>query len=114
MLGGAVGLGFANLAVLIVNQFIFRDRPIAGSELTNLLYAATDSSFPSNPAAVAFAAAMAIWLGNRRGLGPGLCPGHYLVPHALAERPILSHRYPGRSGHRHIRELADRRGPAPY
>ncbi|PKB72422.1 MAG: hypothetical protein BZY87_00285 [SAR202 cluster bacterium Io17-Chloro-G6] len=65
VLGAAIGLGFANLAVLIINQFVFRDRPIAGLELTNLLYAATDSSFPSNPAAVAFAAAMAIWLNNR-------------------------------------------------
>ena len=70
VLGGAIGLGFANLAVLIVNQFAFRDRPIASLELTNLLYAATDSSFPSNPAAVAFAAAMAIWLGNRRAAAP--------------------------------------------
>jgi len=70
VLGGAIGLGFANLAVLIANQFAFRDRPIAGLELTNLLYAATDSSFPSNPAAVAFAAAMAIWLGNRQAAAP--------------------------------------------
>ena len=70
VLGGAIGLGFANLAVLIINQFAFRDRPIAGLELTNLLYSATDSSFPSNPAAVAFAAAMAIWLGNRRAAVP--------------------------------------------
>lgn len=70
VLGGAIGLGFANLAVLIVNQFVFRDRPMASLELTNLLYAATDSSFPSNPAAVAFAAAMAIWLGNRRASVP--------------------------------------------
>ena len=70
VLGGAIGLGFANLAVLITNQFVFRDRPIADLELTNLLYAATDSSFPSNPAAVAFAAAMAVWLGNRRAGAP--------------------------------------------
>ena len=70
VLAGAIGLGFANLAVLITNQFAFRDRPIAGLELTNLLYAATDSSFPSNPAAVAFAAAMAIWLGNRWAAAP--------------------------------------------
>ena len=70
VLGGAIGLGFANLAVLIITQFAFRDRPIADLELTNLLYAATDSSFPSNPAAVAFAAAMAIWLGNRPAAVP--------------------------------------------
>ena len=70
VLGGAIGLGFANLGVLIVNQFVFRDRPIDGLELTNLLYSATDSSFPSNPAAIAFAAATAIWLGNRRASLP--------------------------------------------
>jgi undecaprenyl-diphosphatase len=54
-------LGLANLAVLIVNQFVFRERPLAQDELTTLLYPATDSSFPSNPAAVAFAAAAAVW-----------------------------------------------------
>jgi undecaprenyl-diphosphatase len=34
--------------------------------LANLLYAPTDSSLPANPAAVAFALAMGVWLGNRR------------------------------------------------
>ena len=66
VLSAAISLGFANLAVLALNQHYFRERPIAEMELANLLYAATDSSFPSNPAAVAFAVAMSIWLGNRR------------------------------------------------
>lgn len=66
VLSAAISLGFANLAVLALNQHYFRERPIAELELTNLLYAATDSSFPSNPAAIAFAVAMSIWLGNRR------------------------------------------------
>ena len=70
VLAAAIGLGFANLAVLIVNQFVFRDRATAGLELTNLLYSATDSSFPANPAAIAFGAAMAIWLVNRRAALP--------------------------------------------
>lgn len=70
VLGGAIALGFANLAVLIVNQFLFRVRPIDGLELTNFLYSATDSSFPSNPAAIAFSTATAIWLGDHRASLP--------------------------------------------
>ena len=70
VLAAAIGLGLANLAVLIINQFVFRERPLAQDELATLLYPATDSSFPSNPAAVAFAAATAIWLANRKA---GLC-----------------------------------------
>ncbi len=66
VLGAAIALGFANLAVLLLNQQVFRDRPIAHHELANLLYAPTDSSLPANPAAVAFALAMGVWLGNRR------------------------------------------------
>ena len=67
VLGAAISLGFANLVVLIMNQYLFRERPLAQHELGNLLYQASDSSFPSNPAAVSFAAAMGVWLGNRRG-----------------------------------------------
>lgn len=66
VLGGAISLGFANLVVLLVNQAVFRERPIIHYELSNLLYAPTDSSFPANPAAVAFAMAMSVWLMNRR------------------------------------------------
>jgi undecaprenyl-diphosphatase len=66
VLGAAISLGFANLVVLLLNQQVFRDRPIAHHELANLLYAPTDSSFPANPAAVAFAMAMGVWLGHRR------------------------------------------------
>lgn len=66
VLSAAISLGSANLAVLALNQHYFRERPIAEMELVNLLYAPTDSSFPSNPAAIAFAVAMSIWLGNRR------------------------------------------------
>ena len=34
--------------------------------MTRLFYAPTDSSFPSNPAAAAFAIAFAVWAVNRR------------------------------------------------
>ena len=66
VLRGAISLGFANLAVLVLNQYFFRERPLAHYELANLLYQPTDSSFPANPAALTFAAAMGLWLGNRR------------------------------------------------
>lgn len=70
VLGAAIGLGLANLVVIITNQFIFRERPMAHNELANLLYAATDSSLPANPAAVAFAMALAVWMANRKAALP--------------------------------------------
>ena len=66
VLAAAIALGFANLAVLLLDQAIFRGRPFTRFDLATLFYEPTDSSFPSNPAAVAFAVATAIWLGNRR------------------------------------------------
>ena len=66
VLAAAISLGFANLAVLLINQAVFRERPFTQYELSNLLYAPTDSSFPANPAAVTFAFATAIWWRNRR------------------------------------------------
>jgi undecaprenyl-diphosphatase len=69
VLAGAIALGLANLVVLILNQQYFRERPFIHQDLANLLYAPTDSSFPANPAAVAFAFAMGVWLKNRRAAG---------------------------------------------
>lgn len=66
ILAAAIALGFANLSVLIINQVWFRERPFAIYELTNLLYEPTDSSFPANPPAIAFATATAIYMSNRR------------------------------------------------
>ena len=66
VLAAAISLGFANLAILALNQYLFRARPFTVYELSNLLYQPTDSSFPSNPAAIAFAMAAAVWLSNRR------------------------------------------------
>ena len=65
VLAAAISLGFANLAVLVLNEFVFRPRPFTQFELATLFYEPTDSSFPSNPAALAFAMATAVWLGNR-------------------------------------------------
>ncbi len=73
VLTAAISLGFANLAVLLLNQEIFRDRPFIHYELTAIFYEPTDSSFPSNPAAIAFAVATAIWWANRRAALPLFC-----------------------------------------
>ena len=61
-----IGLGFANLSVEIMNNFVFRPRPFADLEVTLLFYRPTDSSFPANPAAFGFAVATAVWLWNRK------------------------------------------------
>jgi undecaprenyl-diphosphatase len=66
VLAAAIALGFANLAVLLLDQAVFRGRPFTQFDLATLFYEPTDSSFPSNPAAIAFAVSTAIWLGNRR------------------------------------------------
>ena len=66
VLQAAISLAFANLAVLVMNHYYFRDRPFTEYRLANLLYEASDSSFPAHPAAISFAAAMGMWLGNRR------------------------------------------------
>ena len=70
VLAAAISLGFANLAVLLLNQHFFRDRPFVDHDLANLLYAPTDSGFPANPSAVAFAFAMGVCLKNRRAAAP--------------------------------------------
>lgn len=59
-------MGFANLAVLIINQHFFRLRPFAEHEMMLLFYEPTDSSFPANPAAVAFAMATGVWLRSHK------------------------------------------------
>ena len=61
-----LAVGFSNLVVLILNEHTFRARPFVDHELTLLFYAPTDSSFPANPAAVAFAMASGAWMGSRK------------------------------------------------
>lgn len=48
------------------NFFYYRQRPFAVMQVNMLFYEPTDSSMPSNPAAVGFAFATAVWLVNRR------------------------------------------------
>ena len=61
-----ISMGFASLAVLILDQYFFRDRPFVDHEITLLFYQPTDSSFPAHPAAVGFAMAAGMWQANRR------------------------------------------------
>ena len=66
---GAIGL--ANLAVITINSLYFRDRPFADLDVTLLFYRPTDSSMPSNSAAVFVGLAAAVWGFDRR-VGTGL------------------------------------------
>ncbi len=59
-------MALSSLAVFTINAAYFRPRPFEDLEVTLLFYAPTDSSFPSNPAAAAFAIAVAVWAVNRR------------------------------------------------
>lgn len=59
-------LGIANGIVRICNLFYFRPRPFTELPTNLLFYQPTDSSFPANSAAVAFAIATAILLADRK------------------------------------------------
>ena len=59
-------MGLSNLAVFMVNLVYFRPRPFVDHDITLLFYPPTDSSFPSNAVAAAFAIALAVWGVNRR------------------------------------------------
>ena len=62
-------VALASWIVFAGNELYFRPRPFDAAlehEVMVLLYRPTDSSFPSNSAAVAFAAAAGVWLISRR------------------------------------------------
>ncbi len=59
-------MGFASLAVFIINAVYFRPRPFAVHEVSLLFYEPTDSSFPANSMAATFAIAAAVFGVNRR------------------------------------------------
>ena len=59
-------MGIANGFVKISNNFFFRPRPYVGHEAHMLFYPPSDSSFPSNGAAVTFALATAVFISNRK------------------------------------------------
>jgi len=57
--------GMANLLVKFSNLLYFRPRPFVDLPVHLLFYRPTDPSIPSNPAAVGFAFATAVWLFSR-------------------------------------------------
>lgn len=59
-------MGISTGLVSLLNQVVFRPRPFDELPITVLLYQPTDSSFPANSAAVLFAIAASVWLGNRK------------------------------------------------
>jgi undecaprenyl-diphosphatase len=63
--------GLSAAIVAANNGLYFRPRPFATLPVNLLYYRPTDSSFPSNPAAMAFTFALVIWLFHRRA-GAGL------------------------------------------
>ena len=67
VLRAMIALGFANLAVFIINENFFRARPFIDHSLNiSLFYAPTDPSFPANPTALSFAMASGVWSANRK------------------------------------------------
>ena len=65
-LQGGVSLLLANALVKLANLVYFRPRPFATHEVNLLFYHPSDSSLPSNPAAVGFSVAVAVWLTHRQ------------------------------------------------
>jgi undecaprenyl-diphosphatase len=66
VLRALISLLVASATVSLVNLVYFRDRPFRYHDVNLLFYYPTDSSFPSNSAAVVFSLAMTVWLRNRR------------------------------------------------
>ena len=67
MFTALTAMALSSLVVFICNALFFRPRPFDGLDGVSLLfYQPTDSSFPSNSAAAAFAIAAAVWCVNRR------------------------------------------------
>ncbi len=72
----AASIGISNIIVMLLNFVWDRPRPYMelGDSLNLLFYRSTDPSFPSNPVTVAFAAASAGFLANRK-LGYAMITG---------------------------------------
>ena len=64
-LSAVASMFLVNLFVKALNLVYYRPRPFASHDLHLLFYHPSDSSFPSNPTAVGFCIATAIWLYNR-------------------------------------------------
>ena len=66
VLVAALGAALANLLLKILNLVHFRQRPFDLYEVNLLFYQPTDSSLPSNAAALGFSVAAGVWLHQRR------------------------------------------------
>jgi undecaprenyl-diphosphatase len=69
VIAAAISIGFASIFIAICDHFHFRARPfneLPGGSVNLLFYKPTDSSFPSNFAAVIFAMATPIFIKNKR------------------------------------------------
>ncbi len=66
VIAAILAMAFANLTVLVLNEMYFRPRPFTETDLNLLFYRPTDSSFPSNPAALSFALAYSVLREQRR------------------------------------------------
>ncbi len=66
VLHAGVSLMLVNVLVKLINLVYFRPRPFATHAVNLLFYRPSDSSLPSNPAAVGFSLAVAVWLTHRR------------------------------------------------
>ncbi len=66
VLRAVLTLAVASALVALCNALYFRERPFRYHEVNLLFYYPTDSSFPSNSAAVVFSFASAVWLQDRR------------------------------------------------
>jgi undecaprenyl-diphosphatase len=68
---GAISVGITSAAVKILNLFYsaprpFQEIPSLLSTVNKIFYPPHDPSFPSNAAAISFAIATAVWLGDRK------------------------------------------------
>lgn len=66
VISATISMGLADGFVAMFNSFYFRPRPFAELPTNLLFYQPTDSSFPSNSAAILFAIAFAVFLANRK------------------------------------------------
>lgn len=66
VLQAALGIVVSGLVVKLVYVWWDRPRPFDYLPVKMLFYEPVDPSFPAKPAAVAFAAAVGIWLGSRK------------------------------------------------
>lgn len=85
----AISIGITSAIVKILNLLYFEPRPFARmpellATVQRIFYPPQDSSFPSNAAAITFAIATAVWLGNHR-------VGYFLI--ALASLMSLARVY---------------------